>query len=372
LYSRKEGQKAENRQKNRYKNILPFDHTRVQLRDGDPDVVGSDYINANIISVSDEEIRHCPHKSYIATQGCLQTTVQDFWRMVWQENCHIIVMTTKLVERGKNKCVRYWPDEKEGVKEMPIYKAVLRLRRVNETSTTDYKLREFELTRENEAPEKRIVWQYHFTAWPDQRVPSDPGPVLNFLQDINDKQEAHQDAGPIIVHCSAGIGRTGTFIVIDTILSQIKEQGLDCEIDIQKSIQSVRAQRSGMVQTEAQYKFVYLAVRHYIETVSQRMQEEQVFCFYQVLQPLIPSSNPTEKPESRSRIHKHQVLDRSGGRGGCKDCSLQDAAQHPRPPSGGARSPVHPGNPLPTQDSHADGTQGSSSEVRLKQALELW
>ena len=93
---------------------------------------------------------------------------------------------------------------------------------------------------------------------------------------MNARQESVANAGPILVHCSAGIGRTGTFIVIDMILDQIKRQGLDCEIDIQRTIQMVRSQRSGMVQTEAQYKFVYLAVQHYIETVSQRMLAEQV------------------------------------------------------------------------------------------------
>lgn len=115
-----------------------------------------------------------------------------------------------------------------------------------------------------------------FQAWPDHGVPSDPGCVLNFLHDVNARQESVTNAGPVLVHCSAGIGRTGTFIVIDMILDQIKRQGLDCEIDIQRTIQMVRSQRSGMVQTEAQYKFVYLAVQHYIETVSQRMQAEQV------------------------------------------------------------------------------------------------
>lgn len=115
-----------------------------------------------------------------------------------------------------------------------------------------------------------------FQAWPDHGVPSDPGCVLNFLHDVNARQESVANAGPVLVHCSAGIGRTGTFIVIDMILDQIKRQGLDCEIDIQRTIQMVRSQRSGMVQTEAQYKFVYLAVQHYIQTVSQRMQAEQV------------------------------------------------------------------------------------------------
>ncbi|PSN51601.1 Tyrosine-protein phosphatase non-receptor type 11 [Blattella germanica] len=216
LFSRKEGQKTENRNKNRYKNILPFDHTRVKLKDVDPNVPGAEYINANYIKPEEEafpDVHSVRPKYYIATQGCLPGTMADFWDMVWQENTRVIVMTTKEIERGK--------------------------------------------------------------AWPDHGVPSDPGCVLNFLHDVNARQDTVSGAGPVLVHCSAGIGRTGTFIVIDMILDQIKRLGLDCEIDIQRTIQMVRSQRSGMVQTEAQYKFVYLAVQHYIETVSQRMQAEQ-------------------------------------------------------------------------------------------------
>ncbi|GFS80663.1 tyrosine-protein phosphatase non-receptor type 11 [Nephila pilipes] len=268
LYSRKEGQKPENRSKNRYKNILPFDHTRVILKDVDANVPGSDYINANYITPDEDTIGDGP-KKYIATQGCLHNTVADFWWMVWQENTRVIVMTTKEIERGKNKCARYWPDLNQ-TKEVGKFV----LKNLSESSTTDYILREFSLTKED-CTETRTIYHYHFTAWPDHGVPSDPGCVLNFLHDVNHRQESVTQAGPIIVHCSAGIGRTGTFIVIDMIVDLIKRQGLDCEIDIQRSIQMVRSQRSGMVQTEAQYKFVYLAVQHYIDTLQQRIQAEQ-------------------------------------------------------------------------------------------------
>ncbi|XP_046668267.1 tyrosine-protein phosphatase non-receptor type 11 isoform X2 [Homalodisca vitripennis] len=265
LLSRKEGQKPENRNKNRYKNILPFDHTRVKLKDVDPSVPGSEYINANYIKT--EEDGDWPVRTYLATQGCLPTTASHFWLMVVQENTRVIVMTTKEMERGKNKCARYWPEEGE-TKEFDK----VTVKNMSQASTTDYTLREFLVSYKDE---DRIVYHYHFQAWPDHGVPADPGCVLNFLHDVNARQESIIGAGPVLVHCSAGIGRTGTFIVIDMILDQIKRQGLDCEIDIQRTIQMVRSQRSGMVQTEAQYKFVYLAVQHYIQTVSQRMQAEQ-------------------------------------------------------------------------------------------------
>ncbi|XP_052225139.1 tyrosine-protein phosphatase non-receptor type 11-like [Dreissena polymorpha] len=273
LFSRKEGGRPENKAKNRYKNILPFDHTRVCLRDGDPDVLGSDYINANHITAEDDNIE--PKKSYLATQGCLQNTIVDMWRMIWQENCRVIVMTTKEVERGKIKAMRYWPDAQEKEKRMAVFKGTIIVKLKKEDIDKDYITRELEVTRGEQKDEVRSVWLYHFQTWPDYGVPSDPSVVLDFLNTVNSKQETFQKAGPIVVHCSAGIGRTGTLIVIDMILNQIKTYGMDCEIDIQKTIQMVRSQRSGMVQTEAQYKFVYYAVHHYIETEKKRIEAEQ-------------------------------------------------------------------------------------------------
>jgi len=267
LYSRSEGQKAENKSKNRYKNILPFDDTRVVLHDGDSDVPGNDYINANFITQDEDGInRSSKCKQYIATQGCLSSTVADFWRMVWQENSQIIVMTTKEMERGKVKCARYWPDPAD-----PQQYGKVLLENTSEQSNNDYTLRQFKVSIGDEV---RIVYHYHFVGWPDHGTPEDPGSVLNFLHDVNTRQEKLDNAGPIVVHCSAGIGRTGTFIVIDMIIDQIQRQGLDCEIDIQRTIQMVRSKRSGMVQTEAQYKFVYLALQHHIDTIKQRLAAE--------------------------------------------------------------------------------------------------
>uniref|UniRef100_A0A672JE23 protein-tyrosine-phosphatase n=1 Tax=Salarias fasciatus TaxID=181472 RepID=A0A672JE23_SALFA len=265
LYPRKEGQKPENKSKNRYKNILPFDTTRVEIRDADPDVLGSDYIN---------ERKRCgvvQGKVFIATQGCLQNTVIDFWKMVYQENTHVIVMTTKEMERGRNKCVRYWPDL-HATKE---FGKVL-VRNVDERPAQDYVLRKLEVTRLDRVGKPlRYIWHYQYLSWPDHGVPNEPGGVLWFLEEVNRTQSAIPDTGPIVVHCSAGIGRTGTIIVIDILIDIINRQGLDCDIDIPKTIQRVRQQRSGMVQTEAQYKFIYMAVQQYIDTAQKRLEEEQ-------------------------------------------------------------------------------------------------
>ncbi|XP_043919015.1 tyrosine-protein phosphatase non-receptor type 11-like, partial [Protopterus annectens] len=271
LYPRKEGQRLENKSKNRYKNILPFDTTRVKLTELDETIMNYDYINANYIRNIPEDGKSAEEcKSYIATQGCLQNTVNDFWRMVYQENTHVIVMTTKEVERGRNKCVRYWPEE-NSFKEY----GNICIRNVEEHTAQDYVLRILELTRLDRHEVPRQIWQYQYLSWPDHGVPNEPGGVLSFLDQVNQEQQSIPHAGPIIVHCSAGIGRTGTIIVIDILIDIINRQGLDCDIDIPKTIQMVRRQRSGMVQTEAQYKFIYMAVQQYIETVQKRLEEEQ-------------------------------------------------------------------------------------------------
>ncbi|KAJ0066330.1 hypothetical protein NL108_011153, partial [Boleophthalmus pectinirostris] len=257
--SREEGQRPENKSKNRYKNILPFNDTRVILQNGDPNVVGSDYINANYVKNTMREPGE--QKVYIATQGCLATTVNDFWQMVWQENSRVIVMTTREVEKGRNKCVPYWP-EFDATKEVGPYIVT----NVSEREATDYKERVLEIA-EAERPKKtRKIWHFQYMSWPDHGVPQEPGGVLSFLEQVNAKQYEDPTAGPMIIHCSAGIGRTGTIVVIDMIIDTITTIGLDCDLDISKIIQMVREQRSGMVQTEAQYKFIYLAVSEYIQT----------------------------------------------------------------------------------------------------------
>lgn len=271
LYSRKEGSKPENRPKNRFKNILPFDHTRVLLKDVDPEVPGSSYINANYISgeiVGTE-------KTYLATQGCLPSTINDFWQMVWQEHSLVIVMITNEVERGRNKCAHYWPGPDE-----PCLYGNVNVISVEETILPHYILRQFLVTNIKEGQqEERHVFQFHFKAWPDHGVPADPGVVLGFMEDANTKTAQLKadglNPGPTVVHCSAGIGRTGTYIIIDIIIKFIQEMGWDEEVDVQRSVQAARSQRSGMVQTEQQYKFVYRAILHYVETSQQRYNAAQ-------------------------------------------------------------------------------------------------
>eukprot|EP00040_Diaphanoeca_grandis_P010516 m.53851 g.53851 ORF g.53851 m.53851 type:complete len:558 (+) comp21829_c0_seq1:100-1773(+) len=264
LFPRKEGQRPENKSKNRYKNILPFDHTRVKLLNYKDGVIGADYINANYIDGTTPNTK----RAYIACQGPLKATVTHFWQMMWEQNTSVIVMTTAIVERNKNKCHPYWCMEKGKAARFGDYV----IDYGSEKEFHHYTLRQIYVTYLDEP--KRLITQFHFKAWPDHGVPEEPSAVLGFLMDVNkhfaDMTAADPKIGPLAVHCSAGIGRTGTFIVIDIILKFIDEKGIDAEIDIQSTIQKCRAQRSGMIQTEEQYRFCYQAIASYIDSTESR------------------------------------------------------------------------------------------------------
>ncbi|PAA80179.1 hypothetical protein BOX15_Mlig005312g1 [Macrostomum lignano] len=273
---RDEGGKPENKAKNRFKNILPYDCTRVKLKDvgqGEPDDAEfGDYINANYI---EPEVHFPGCRTYIATQGPMPNTLSDFWRMVWQEKSRIIVMTTREEERAKVKCARYWPTGRE-TREFPAPGGAILVRHLEELSIEDITVNTLEVER-RPGDEKRTVMHYQYVGWPDHNVPSDPGSVIRLLINVREKARdmekcAKNDFGPIVVHCSAGIGRTGSVIIIDMLLNFIEAMGLNCDIDIQKLTHHVRSKRSGMVQTESQYKFVYKAVQAYV----QQLQELQV------------------------------------------------------------------------------------------------
>uniref|UniRef100_A0A2K6LSF3 Tyrosine-protein phosphatase domain-containing protein n=1 Tax=Rhinopithecus bieti TaxID=61621 RepID=A0A2K6LSF3_RHIBE len=239
-------------------------------------------INANIITPEFET-------NYIATQGCLQNMVNDFWWTVFQENSRVIVMTMKEVERGKSKCVKYLPDE-YALKEYGIVAA------------HEYTLRELKLSKAGQGNMERTA---------DHGVPIDPGSMLDFLEEVHHKRESIMDAGLVVVYCSAGIGWTGTYIVIDILIDIIREKGVDCNIDVPKTIQMVRSQRSGMVQTEAQYRFIYMAVQHYIETLQRRIEEQktdQTSGDQSPLPPCTPMPRCGKMREDSTRVHENMGL----------------------------------------------------------------
>ncbi|XP_059221332.1 tyrosine-protein phosphatase Lar isoform X4 [Stomoxys calcitrans] len=230
-----------NKPKNRYANVTAYDHSRVilPLMDG---VVGSDYINANYCD------GYRKHNAYVATQGPLQDTISDFWRMCWELKTTTIVMMTRLEERTRIKCDQYWPTRgTETYGQMFVT-----ITETQELAT--YSIRTFQLCRQG-FNERRELKQLQFTAWPDHGVPDHPAPFLQFLRRC--RALTPPDSGPVVVHCSAGVGRTGCYIVIDSMLERMKHEKI---VDIYGHVTCLRAQRNYMVQTEDQYIFIHDAI----------------------------------------------------------------------------------------------------------------
>ncbi|GIX90947.1 tyrosine-protein phosphatase Lar [Caerostris darwini] len=236
-----------NKFKNRLMNILPYESTRVCLQ---PirGVDGSDYINANYI----DGYRY--KNAYIATQGPLAETTEDFWRMLWEHNCNIVVMLTKLKELGREKCHQYWPNERS---QRYLYYVV---DPITEYNMSQYILREFKVTDARDG-QSRTIRQFHFTEWPEQGVPKSGEGFIEFIGQVHKTKEQFGQEGPITVHCSAGVGRTGVFITLSVVLERMQYEGV---VDIFQSIRILRTQRPGMVQTEDQYQFCYRAALEYL------------------------------------------------------------------------------------------------------------
>ncbi|XP_077206220.1 receptor-type tyrosine-protein phosphatase epsilon isoform X2 [Paroedura picta] len=239
--------KEENREKNRYPNILPYDHSRVILTQIDG-VPCSDYINASYIDGYKER------NKFIAAQGPKQDTVNEFWRMIWEQKTATIVMLTNVKERKEDKCFQYWPDQgcwTYGNIRVSVEDCIV---------LVDYTIRKFciqsQVADGCKAP--RLVTQLHFTSWPDFGVPFTPIGMLKFLKKVKSLNPMH--AGPIVVHCSAGVGRTGTFIVIDAMIDMMHAEQ---KVDVFEFVARIRNQRPQMVQTDMQYSFIYQALLEY-------------------------------------------------------------------------------------------------------------
>ncbi|XP_074920034.1 receptor-type tyrosine-protein phosphatase kappa isoform X10 [Chelonoidis abingdonii] len=243
--------KDQNRTKNRYGNIIAYDHSRVILQPVEDDP-SSDYINANYIDIWLYRDGYQRPSHYIATQGPVHETVYDFWRMIWQEQSACVVMVTNLVEVGRVKCYKYWPDDTE------VY-GDFKVTCVEMEPLAEYVVRTFTLGRRG-YNEIRELKQFHFTGWPDHGVPYNATGLLSFIRRV--KLSNPPGAGPIVVHCrcvekSAGAGRTGCYIVIDIMLDMAEREGV---VDIYNCVKALRSRRINMVQTEEQYIFIHDAI----------------------------------------------------------------------------------------------------------------
>ncbi|XP_035273498.1 receptor-type tyrosine-protein phosphatase delta-like isoform X33 [Anguilla anguilla] len=253
-----------NKPKNRYANVIAYDHSRVLLSaiDGIP---GSDYINANYVD------GYRKQNAYIATQGSLPESFGDFWRMIWEQHTANIVMMTKLEERSRVKCDQYWPTR--GTETYGLIQVTL----LDTVELATYCVRTFALYK-NGSSEKREVRQFQFTAWPDHGVPEHPTPFLAFLRRV--KACNPPDAGPMVVHCSAGVGRTGCFIVIDAMLERIKHEKT---VDIYGHVTLMRSQRNYMVQTEDQYIFIHDALLEAVACGNTEVPARNLYAYIQKL-----------------------------------------------------------------------------------------
>ncbi|XP_068946421.1 tyrosine-protein phosphatase non-receptor type 22 [Petaurus breviceps papuanus] len=237
-------ERPENIKKNRYKDILPFDHSRVKLSllTSDED---SHYINANFIKGV-----YGP-RAYIATQGPLATTLLDFWRMIWEYSVLIIVMACMEFEMGKKKCERYWAEPGETVLQCGPFSISCE----SENKKSDYIIRTLKAKLNSET---RTIYQFHYKNWPDHDVPSSINPILELIWEMRCYQE--DDSVPICIHCSAGCGRTGVLCAVDYTWKLLKDGIIPVNFSIFSLIQDMRTQRPSLVQTQEQYEMVYNAV----------------------------------------------------------------------------------------------------------------
>lgn len=248
-----------NQGKNRYTDVLCYDHSRVRLNTIDDDV-NSDYINANFVDGYKQK------NAFISTQGPLPKTFPDFWRMIWEQQVLLIVMTTRTVERCKAKCGQYWPLEVNSSVEYGPYRV---------TNNDVQYFTDFNITRLTlvnlESDQTRKVTHMQFLSWPDYGVPHSAYAMLHFRNKVKEEQAkgvselgeswtGHPLGPPIVVHCSAGIGRTGTFITLDVSINKLEDTGM---INIREIVERIRSQRAHSIQMPDQYVFCYLALLEY-------------------------------------------------------------------------------------------------------------
>ena len=238
------GSRPEMYSKNRYKDVIVYDHNRVILEPLGGDSC-SDYINASYINGYKKK------KQYIVTQGPTDTTVYDFVRMLWEQDVPVIIMLTNLVEDGKEKCSPYWPDpEVEGSLQLKEFK----IETVRERIRSKYVIRTLFLTRDGNKSEGREIKHCHYVAWPDRERPRDPSALLTFKDDVHYLMEKESSRGPSVVHCSAGVGRSGTYLGIDFLMEQAMEEE---QVDVVECVRKLREARADMVQTADQYAFIH-------------------------------------------------------------------------------------------------------------------
>lgn len=235
-----------NRNLNRYRDVSPYDHSRVKLENSE-----NDYINASLVMVEEAQ------RAYILSQGPLRNTCGHFWLMIWEQCSKAVIMLNRVIEKGSEKCAQYWPTTEELQMSFTDTGFVVRL--LSEEDQSYYTIRVLEL-QNIMTGESREIYHFHYTTWPDFGVPESPASFLNFLFKVRESGSLGPEHGPSVVHCSAGIGRSGTFALVDTCLVLMDRRKNPSSVDIQKVLLDMREYRMGLIQTPDQLRFSYMAV----------------------------------------------------------------------------------------------------------------
>ncbi|XP_015238560.1 tyrosine-protein phosphatase non-receptor type 2a [Cyprinodon tularosa] len=251
-----------NRNLNRYRDVSPYDHSRVKLENSE-----NDYINASLVAVKEAE------RAYILSQGPLRNTCGHFWLMIWEQCSKAVIMLNRVIEKGSEKCAQYWPTPDEPQMSFTDTGFVVRL--LSEEDQSHYTIRVLELEN-TKTGESRQIYHFHYTTWPDFGVPESPASFLNFLFKVRESGSLGPEHGPSVVHCSAGIGRSGTFALVDTCLVLMDRSKSSSSVDIQKVLLDMREYRMGLIQTPDQLRFSYMSIIEGAKNILSNVAVEQI------------------------------------------------------------------------------------------------